>query len=145
MNKFAILLTTVLTAAFFSVKLVDIQPSMHLDNWTDEQKLQERWVAYRCFKDTLDSALDDLARGDIRLKEAHARVLSAARQHHPDFFAYMTVTEPGSTDEERLAHNLLGHMQSLEDFDVKLAGRMPALNAELKELVNELHTHEAVR
>jgi hypothetical protein len=135
MNKFAILLTTVLAAGFVGLKMMET-PSGEF-SWSDEQKLQEKLATYRCFKQTLETSVDELGKGEIRLREAHARVLEAARRFHPEFFAHLIRAEPGNSDEQRVAHNLVEHVRSVEEMDPNVRRQLPELEMELQELLME--------
>jgi|SRR6516165_3968288 hypothetical protein len=127
MNKIATLLTAALIAGFVAVKMSD-DPSLKRSPWMDEQKLQERLRNYQCFKQTLNEALDSLEKGEISLKEAHARVFAAARRFQPEYLEHLSKIEPGTTDDERVARNLVGHLQMAED----LQERSRALKIELR-------------
>jgi hypothetical protein len=132
MNKVATILTAVLIAGFAAVKMSDMPAPAPL-NWMDEQEFRERLVNYQCFKQTLEETLVSLGKGELNLKEAHARVCAAARRFQPDYLEHLTQVEPGTTDAERVAHNLVGHLRSVE----LLEPRARALEIELHEIRDE--------
>jgi hypothetical protein len=74
-----------------------------------------------------------LGKREINLKEAHARVCGAARRFQPDYLEHLTQVEPGATDAERVAHNLVGHLRSVEELEP----RARALEIELHAIRNE--------
>ena len=133
MNKLAILLTTILAAGFVSLKMTE--PAGEECAWADAQKIQEKFASYKCFKETLEITVDELGKGEVRLSEARARVVEAAGRYHPQFFPNLVHAEPGKSDDERVAHNLVGHVRSLEDIDPNIRIHLPALEKELQELV----------
>src|ERR1022692_1636521 len=109
MYKIATCLTVVLLTSFVSVKLIDFQPDESLSPWVEGQRMEDKLTAYKCFKQTLESALDELRKGDISLREAHARVHASASRYYPQFLVHLAWSEPGNTAAERLAHNLVEH------------------------------------
>jgi hypothetical protein len=127
MNKVATILTAVLIAGFAAVKMSDM-PAPAPFNWMDEQEFRERLVNYQCFKQTLEETLVSLGKGQLNLKEAHARVCAAARRFQPDYLEHLSQVEPGTTDAERVANNLVGHLRSVEELEPRA-----------RALENELH------
>jgi hypothetical protein len=132
MNKIATILTAVLIAGFVAMKMSDMQASAPLI-WLDDQDFRERLVNYQCFKQTLEGTLASLGKGEFSLKEAHARVCAAARRFQPDYLEHLAEVEPGTTDAERVAHNLVGHIRSIQELEP----RARALEHELHEIHNE--------
>jgi hypothetical protein len=132
MNKVATILTAVLIAGFAAVKMSDMPAPAPL-NWMDEQEFRERLANYQCFKQTLEETLISLGKAEINLKEAHARVCGAARRFQPDYLEHLTQVEPGATDAERVAHNLVGHLRSVDELEP----RARALETELHEIHDE--------
>jgi len=100
-------------------------------------------TTYRCFKRTLESAQQSLANGNMRLRDACANVTSAAREFWPVYLIHLKTSEPGDSDEERVVHNLVGHVCELTQRFRLPAGRLTALNAELQELLCELRKRSA--
>jgi hypothetical protein len=132
MNKVATILTAMLIAGFAAVKMSGVPAPAPL-NWMDEQEFRQRLVNYQCFKQTLEETLVSLGKREINLKEAHARVCGAARRFQPDYLEHLTQVEPGATDAERVAHNLVGHLRSVEELEP----RARALEIELHAIRNE--------
>jgi hypothetical protein len=132
MNKVATILTAVLIAGFATVTMSDAPAPSPL-YWMDEQEFRERLVSYQCFKQILEETLISLGKGELNLKEAQARVCAAARRFYPDYFEHIAREEVGTTDAERVAHNLVGHLRSME-----LEPRARALESELREMYGEL-------
>ena len=139
MNKIATLLTVIVAASFLSIKITESEFDEPRNTWAEEQRIQELVTSYSCFRQSLYETIDELKMGEIPLKKAQTRILSAARRYHPDFFAQIVVSEQGNTDEERVAHNLVEHVESFQEYEPQLRMRMPALRAELQELVDEIH------
>ncbi len=139
MNKLAILLTVVIVTGFTSVQMMDSQPEVSVYSWADAQATQDRITTYKCFKHTLEATIEELRRGSIRLKEAQSRVLAAARHYYPEFLVHLCLTEPGATDEERVARNLIEHVDNWEDFPPPLGGGPADLMRQLQELLDELN------
>ena len=98
-----------------------------------DMKVKQQIATYRCFKATLETALESLRKGEIRLKDAHASVYDAARRFNPPYLDRLVMSDLGRTVEERLARNLVGHLQ-------KTARSAPRsdLETELQELLAEL-------
>ncbi len=80
-------------------------------------------IKYRCFKDTLESALQALAQGKISLPEATVRVQYAANGFCPIYLDRIRVAEKGATPQERIARNLVGHIRSQEEANRSLKRR----------------------
>lgn len=135
MNKIATILTAVLIAGFVAVKMSDMPAPAPL-SWMEDQEFRERVVNYQCFKQTLEETLVCLGTGELNLSEAHARVCATARRFQPDYLEHLTKVEPGTTDAERVAHNLVGHLRSVE----KLKPRARALEIELHKIRDESAT-----
>ena len=137
MNKLAVLLTAVLAAGIVTMKMADGPSEVSPQTVENERALQERVANYQCFKQVLDGALEGLEKREIGLKAAHARVAAAAREHHPAFYERLRDWEPGASDEERLAHNLVGHLQSMAEDRTHLEPRIRELEMELQEFLCE--------
>jgi hypothetical protein len=142
MNKIAIFLTLLVGASFVSVKVMDVDLDDPISSWDEERKIQERVTNYACFKQTLYATIDELKEGQIPLKKAHARIMTAARRYHPDFFVFLIESESGKSDEERVAKNLFEHVDSRAEFHPHLAPRVAALRLELQELLAEFRNKQ---
>src|SRR4051812_37045633 len=136
MNKLALFLTAVLAAGFVTIKTAAPPPGPLVPS-SNHRKVQERLIAYRCFKPALEDALDALAKGRISLEAACARVADASRGFAPGYLHSLTRAEAGATELERVARNLLGHLKCSEEVNPRLAPRLRALEAELNELVRK--------
>lgn len=140
MNKTTILLSVVLVSGLVSVKMLDVRPEEPFDAWVEEQRVEDALVSYQCFKRTFEATLAELQTGDIHLKEAHARVCSAARRYRPDYLVQLQRAEPGNTVEERVAYNLVAHISSLEECAPHLRARRLDLEAQLQEFLKEMRS-----
>ena len=143
MNKTTILLSVVLVSGLVSVKMLDVRPEEPLDAWVEEQRVEEALVSYQCFKRTFEATLAELQTGDIHLKEAHARVCSAAHRYRPEYLVQLGRAEPGNTAEERVAYNLVAHIASLEEFAPHLRARCLDLKVQLHELLEDLRNKKS--
>ena len=126
MNKIAILITLLFASGWAALTVLD---NWGLDQLTSHQPdlgqddLQERWIRYRLFKQTLDASVNALANRQLSIQLAHERVLVAALEYQPEYVKYLAVWEIGATTDERIVNNLIGHAtfgsdaQTQESFD----------------------------
>jgi hypothetical protein len=132
MNKLALLLTAMGIAGIATVKLTGDPFEISVFNWAAEQKQQEAIANYQSFKQTLDDCLNALAEGRMSLSEAQYRVQSAARCYRPDYLDWLTHAEDGTTNSERVARNLVGHLRASCDAKPHLLMRVEELELEVE-------------
>jgi len=139
MNKVAVILTTVVVAGFCWVEFLAIATRTHSDGVrsTEERTLHDQLVNYQIFKQTLVQTLDSLEAGTLRLKEARERVVSSAQTYRPEYFELLDRCERGTTLEEHVASNLLGHFRHRLELRPELAPRLRELEKELEALIHE--------
>ena len=123
MNKLTTFVAVMAAAGLATLKVMEDAPpppkiSAEVTSFDDETT--ERVITYRCFKDTLESSLQALARGKISLAEATLRVQCAAGWFCPMYLDRIRIAEEGTTPNERVARNLLGHLYSQEELDPHL-------------------------
>jgi hypothetical protein len=137
MTRFATISAIFLTGAFATL-LVNLQtPSQSMGRFDESQlndKTQERIVSYYCFKSTLTTTLELLALGKTSLEEARNRVYESALHYHPGYLKHIAECERGTTSQERVARNLIGHVRSLEEKDPTLDVRVFALEIEFADM-----------
>ena len=136
MNKIALFLTAALVAGFVSIRITGFCLSERPEG-LDEQKLNARIANYRCFKQTLVDSLEALESGHLSLREAQERIRATASRFHPIFLETLALSEPGPTEVERVAHNLVEHVRADQDMAPHLPARVRALEIELEALVCE--------
>jgi hypothetical protein len=105
--------------------------------------VKQRVAAARCLNETMEAALQSLEGGDISLLDAARRVHDAAQLWKPAYLEDIKRTEVGQTPLERVARNLIGHMQNRARMKLDLADRIQELEAELEVLVNEMEESSA--
>ena len=140
MNKTAIFISVVLVSGFVSFKMMDFRFEEPFEAWAEEQRVEDTMVSYQCFKLTFEATLADLKSGEIQLKDAYERIYSVARLHRPQYLFQLRGVEPGRTDEERVAHNLVAHISTLEEFYPNLRERTLDLKSQLQVLLDELRS-----
>jgi hypothetical protein len=127
-----------LTGAFATLLVSLLTPThsatIRVDACEFDDATRERVVSYHCFKGTLSTALDLLASGDIGLEEARARVYESALCYNPGYLQHLADCERGTTPQERVARNLIGHLRSRLQENPALCLRIQALELELVEL-----------
>jgi hypothetical protein len=135
MNKLALFLTAFLVASFVAVRTVDL-PDEEFRTWLKrEREVRELTIRYETFKEIFEDTLTALENGVIDLKTARARVAEAARAYNPDHLVALgQYRYPGTTDEERVGHNLVGHLQERAELNPKLKQRVEKLEMELAEI-----------
>jgi hypothetical protein len=138
MTRFAIITAVLLTGAFASMLVMLLAPSQATISRYDEgrfdDKTREKVVSSFCFKSTLTTTLELLARGEIRLENARTQVYESALHYHPAYLKHIETSERGATARERVAHNLIGHLRIMDESDPALQARIFALEIELAEL-----------
>jgi len=114
MNKLAIFVTLLGVSGLATARLLDFSA----DRWAgdeptgrSERQVHEQWVRYQVFKQTLKDTVDELGNGQIGVKQAHLRVLAIAREYCPEYLRHLRRWEDGETDDERIVHNLVGHVR----------------------------------
>lgn len=135
MYKSAIALTSLLLTGVITVRMMDYQRDPFLQ--ANEAQIEERLKNYECFKQTFDDSLEALADAELSLKQAHAQVNAAARQFYPLYIQYLATVEPGRTDEDRVAHNLVGHIRAMIGKRPELAERVRVLDRELQQFAEK--------
>jgi len=86
---------------------------------------------YQTFKDTLQSAVNDLAAGRVRLRQATHAVRAMADVHCPVYLDRLKLVEPGTSDDERIAHNLIGHLRDRGLVEPEMLERAERVECEL--------------
>ena len=138
MNKIAILLTGVLVASFVTVKTTEFKSDQPLDTLQEDSRVQEKLERYQLFKASFDATLLAMETGAISLREAQRRIQAVARENHPGYLNYLIHEEAGNTDAERIARNLVGHLQIDLDIRPARAPRVHVLEAELVQFVRDI-------
>jgi hypothetical protein len=138
MTRFATLAAVLLTGAFASLLVMLQTPPQARISRFDEGQFDDETrasvVFYFCFKSTLTTTLDLLARGEIRLEDARTRVYESALRYNPGYLKHIETSERGATARERVARNLIGHLRSVDESDPALQTRIFALEIEFAAL-----------
>ncbi len=133
MTRFAALFAILLTGALVTIvasSQLQPAPTRNLPDERHEQ-IGDMLVSYLCFRNTLTTAVELLASGQIELADACERVHSSATSHHPDYLKNIELSDPAPTTQERIARNLIGHLQSMEGDNPARSARVRALEREL--------------
>jgi hypothetical protein len=143
MNKLITFVAVMVVAALVPLSVMEDYssqpPLIGAEVTSFDRKTTELLIKYRCFKDTLESAVQALTQGEISLPEATARVHSAAECFCPIYLNRIRFAEKGATSKERIARNLVGHVRSRAEGDPSLTRRGQALRIELECLVSEFN------
>jgi hypothetical protein len=138
MTRFAAISAIFLTGAFATLLVNLHTPSEPLIGQYDESHCDERTrqkvVSYYLFKSTLTAVLNSLAQGTTSLKEARNQVYESALQYNPEYLRRLAICERGTTPQERVARNLIGHVCGLELTDPTICVRIFALEIEFAEM-----------
>jgi hypothetical protein len=103
----------------------------------NEQETNEKVTAHQRFRTVLQPTIRALADGKIALRDASADVYTAAQANSPIYLQMTAITEPGKSVEERIAHNLIGHLEDLIESEIVAPARLAALQAELSEMARD--------
>jgi hypothetical protein len=124
---FLILCTTalgLLGAAYFFTSADPLEPAKGKKSYTvgeilditgEAEELDARVAAYQRFHETLERAKRDLL-GGSSLRQAAETVYRAAIAHYPKFLEHLRTVELGDSDRERIARNLIGHIETGLDY-----------------------------
>jgi hypothetical protein len=138
MYKTAKVLTVLLVSGAATLSIAG-NPVTEVRNAREQERIaQEKLLAYQSFKQIFEETMDALMDRQIDLREAQDRVRAAARRFHPEYFEILSLRETGATDEERLAHNMVGYLRSDAAGITYLEARMSALEVELQDFLVEL-------
>jgi hypothetical protein len=99
-------------------------------------ELAQRLAAHDGFRVVLENTLQSLERGDISLADAARRVHDAG-QAWPVYLTDLETTEIGEAPLERIARNLIGHLENRSLLNPDVSRRLMTLQAELPVLVSE--------
>jgi hypothetical protein len=138
MTRFSTITALFLTSAFATL-LVSLQTptqsvTIRADATEFDNATREKVVSYHCFKGTLTTTLELLARGEIGLEEARDRVYESALHCNPTYLLHLVNCERGASPQERVARNLIGHLRCQGQIDPATRARIHALERELAEL-----------
>lgn len=76
--------------------------------------IDDQIASYFCFERTRASVVDSLRSGQMRLADGCDRVHESALAYCPDYLTRIERTDPAPTLRERIARNLIGHVQSAQ-------------------------------
>lgn len=138
MTRFSTITAIFLTGAFATL-LVNLNapsqtPLLPFNESALSDETREMLIAYQSFKGTLSATLESLERGEIDLREARDRVYEMALHCNLRYLHHIANSERGSTPQERVARNLIGHLSVLRGSRPALAVRLRALDLELAAL-----------
>ena len=138
MTRYSTIAAVFLTGAFATLLVSLLTPThstiVRADACEFDDATRERVATYHCFKGAFTTALDLLATGEIRLDEASARVYESAVCFNPTYLHHLNDCERGTTPQERVARNLIGHLRCWQTENPAIRARIHALELELAEL-----------
>jgi hypothetical protein len=138
MNRIALYSTAILIACCATVCYAGF-PWL-TPQYKESGKTVEQWLAdYQSFKKSFNGSQNALAAGEITLTTACDQVIAAAGRYHPEYLTELPRFEIGYTDRERVARNLVGHLQDRAEDSPALAPRLRELEVELEDLVSNLN------
>lgn len=139
MNKLAVFFALVLVSGWTMVKLLGDSPN-RIGRVLSDREIQERYVAYHAFKQSFDATVDELGKGNLRLRTACARIQGMADAYNATYLIHLPSAESGRTDSERIARNLVGHVRSWQDRKPDYRANLVRLQTELDAFVAELNS-----
>src|SRR5207253_48538 len=134
MSRFLTVTAVMMVAGLVTVQWIDDnakQPRSAAKIAQFDRQTIELVLHYQTFKDALESAVEDLAAGRVRLRQAAYSVRETADVHCPIYLDRLKVVEPGATDEERVAHNLVGHLRDRGIATPEMLDRAAEVECEL--------------
>jgi hypothetical protein len=142
MTRFIAIFLTLVAGTVRAFQFVNVQGENETlvdlsDAALQDKKVGELVVTYYTFKSALEANINDLTVGTITLRDARDNVAAAARRLHPGYFTHIGLSEEGTTDEERIARNLVGHVRSNEEVTPNPNSRLPLIEKELRALLAE--------
>ncbi len=136
MNRSMNLLAIVATAGIIALKTMDVSALLpdprDILPFYAQQDLRE----YYAFKAQFDDMLKALAHGEVSLREAHRRVKSTALCHWQNYLSNLRLSDHGANTDERIARNLVGHIQNIVELGQVSPTRVAALESELTEFLS---------
>jgi len=130
MKIIATLLIAVILAGLVTSKLLNY-PLEEPSQWMVMQKNKERLENYQQFKQTMNETLTRLEKGECNMQDAQGQVCAAARRYNPAYLISLQKTDSGTTDDRRVANNLLGHLRTIIPFRPNVVSRIQDLEIEL--------------
>ncbi|HZZ79252.1 MAG TPA: hypothetical protein VFE62_12090 [Gemmataceae bacterium] len=116
MLRFSTFTAVILTGAFgtflWSLQSADSCPDPLIRPAPSGEKVHELLTSYGCFKQTLTATLYLLENGDIKLEEARTRIYDSSLRYYPDYLEHIKLSEHATTDLDRIARNLIGHLKN---------------------------------
>jgi hypothetical protein len=138
MTRFSTISAIFLAGSFATLLVILHTPSQPMKSEFDESQFnvttQKMVVSYCSFKRTLTATLELLAQGKTSLEEARNRVYESALHYHPGYLEHIAKCERGTTPQERVARNLIGHVRSLEERNPTIYVRVSALEIEFADM-----------
>jgi len=141
MAKIMICMSILFIAGFATLKLIDIQVDADsgLPNVVaEDKKVRDQVLHYFAFKQSFEATHLALHRGEITLADACERVNRLAKHYHSAYLLHIGYAEKGTSHEERVARNLIGHVALLDEKSLSSEPRVPQLQVELAEFLKNL-------
>jgi hypothetical protein len=140
MTKLAIYFTIILATTIGALRMLHVSTveETPLMDAAEQRRMAELAINYGLFKNGFQSTLQALGRREITLAEAHARIRALSLQYYPAYLEHLKLCEEGASTEERVARNLIGHIDSLVEFDLSSKPHLPTIEAELACFLFEL-------
>ena len=135
MNRSMSLLAIVATAGIITLKTMDVSALLPDPRDILPFFVQQNVHEYYAFKAQFEDTLRMLADDEISLRDAHRRVKSTATHCFPNYLSNLQMSDRGANTDERIARNLVGHIQSLAEFGHASPTRVAALESELAEFL----------
>jgi hypothetical protein len=105
----------------------------------NQQETDAKLAAHKQFSMVLHAAIRALSAGQIPLREACANVYEAAHAHSPIYLYMIAKVEAGTCVEEKIAHNLVGHVEDRIQNDPAKQARLVVLELELREMAGAVN------
>jgi hypothetical protein len=101
----------------------------------ESERLEQMSRAHQAILEVRRSLLRALGQGKLTLREACTQFAAASTQTFPPYLRYLNELFPGSTLENKLAHNLVAHFEMLTTFEPSLADAVPEVQRQLADIV----------
>jgi hypothetical protein len=134
---FAVLLAGLVTAKLLNYPKLFNYPLEEPSQWMSTKKVKEKLDNYKCFKQSMNETLTGLENGECNMQDAQALVCAAARRYNPVYLKALHKKESGTTDEQRVANNLVSHLRTIIEVRPDIALRIRALEIELMQPKNQ--------
>ncbi len=139
MNRIATLVAMVATAGIIALKTMDISTLLPDPRAYWAQDVSQDVRDYYAFKAQFNGILDELANGQISLREAIFRADLSSKALWPKYLVNLKLSDEGKTPQERTARNIAGHIRGRYEMSTVSHYRWQTVEAELAAMLAEMN------